>query len=135
MFKSLKTKIIIPMISLLVLIFLVGCSGGSYKTKSSDESNTNNSMKMSYSDFEGYKFTSIKLKKGDELNLNINVTTEEGNLKITFVDENDNELFKVENPKEQINKTIEINKDATYKIKVGGKHKGSYNITWDIKKS
>lgn len=132
MIKNLKTKITILMIVLLVTLSLFGCSGGSYKAKCSNEDNTNNSMKMSYSDFQGYKFTSIKLKNGDELNLNINVTTEKGNLKITLIDENDNELFKVENPKEKVIKTIKINKDATYRIKVEGKHKGSYKITWNI---
>ncbi|WP_315080591.1 hypothetical protein [uncultured Clostridium sp.] len=135
MFKGLKTKIIILMNILLITLFLVGCSGGSYKIKSSIENNTNNSMVMSYSNFEGYKFTTLKLKNGDKLNLNIKVTTEEGNLKIALIDENDDELFKVGNPKDEIVKTIEINKDGTYKLKVEGNHKGSYKIDWDIETS
>ncbi|EJO5349166.1 hypothetical protein NRP93_003324 [Clostridium botulinum] len=133
MVKYLKTKIIVPMITLLITVILVGCSGGSYKTIKSKENNTQNSMEMSYSEFKGYKFTSIKLKKGDRLNLNIDVNTEEGNLEILLLDENDKALFKVKNPEKPVNKTININKDSTYKIKVDGKHKGSYKITWDIK--
>lgn len=76
-----------------------------------------------------------KVKKDDELNLNINVTTEEGNLKIALLDENNNELFIEGNPKEQVTKTIKINKDAAYRLKIDGKHKGSYKIAWDIKES
>lgn len=134
MLKKFKSKAMI-LINTLIILFLVGCSGGSYKCVNSIENNTNNSMEMSYSSFDGHKFNSIKLKKGDELNLNIEVITEEGTLKITLVDKNDNELFKVENPKESINKTIKIEKDSTYKVKVEGKHKGSYKITWDVKHS
>lgn len=132
MLKKFKSKVMI-LINTLMILFLVGCSGGSYKSINSIESNTNNSMEMSYSSFDGHKFNSIKLRQGDELNLNIEVITKEGTLKITLVDKNDNELFKVENPKEPINKTIKIEKDSTYKIKVEGKHKGSYKISWDIK--
>jgi len=135
MFKNLKIKLIISMNILLITLFLAGCSVGSYKTKSSTENDTNNSMEMSYSSFEGSKFTPIKLKNGDELKLDIQVTTEEGNLKIALIDEKDNELFKIENPKEQIVKTIKINKYATYKVKVEGTHKGSYKIIWDKKTS
>lgn len=135
MLQSLKYRFLILLIALLMTLSLAGCSGGSYKTKICTEQNTNNSMQATYSDFEGYKFTSIKLKNGDELNLNVNVTTKEGNLKIILIDENGNELFKTENPKEQVAQTIKINKDGTYKIKVQGKHQGSYNIAWNVKKS
>ena len=130
MFKDLKNKIIISI--LLIILFLVGCSGGSYKTKCSVEDNTKNSMVMSYLNFEGYKFTTIKLKNGDKLNFNIKVTTEEGNLKVMLINEKNEELFSVENPKEDIIKTIEISKDGNYKLKVEGNHKGSYEIFWDI---
>lgn len=135
MFKGFKNKIIIPMLIVLISLFSAGCSAGSYKTKMSVENNTPKRMQMSYSSFEGYKYTSIKLKKGDELTLNVNVTTEKGNLKISVLDEDDTELFKTENPKEEITKTIKIDKDADYKIKVEGKHKGKYKITWDTKES
>lgn len=134
MFNKLKNKMIV-LISELIILFLVGCSGGSYKSTNSIENNTKNSMEMSYSSFDGHKFNSIKLKEGDQLNLNIEIVTKEGDLKITLVDKNDNELFKIENPKELIRKTIKIEKDSTYKLKVEGKHKGSYKITWNVKHS
>lgn len=134
MLKKFKSKIII-LINSLMILFLVGCSGGSYKSTNSIENNTNNSMEMSYSSFEGHKFNSFKLKEGDELNLNIEVITKEGTLKISLVDKNDNELFKIENPKESVKKVIKIEKDSTYKLKVEGKHKGSYKITWNVKHS
>lgn len=134
MFKKNKNKMMI-LVNALVILFLIGCSGGSYKSINSIENNTNNSMESSYSSFNGHKFSSFKLEKGDELNLNIEVITKEGTLKITLIDKNDNELFKVENPKELITKTIKIEKDDTYKVKVEGEHKGSYKIAWDVKHS
>lgn len=132
MFKSLKIKMTILMIAL-VTLFSTGCSNGKYKSIMSFENNTNNSIKMSYSSFEGYKYRKLKLKEGDELNLNIEVTTKEGTLIISLTDKDDNEVFKVENPVEPIAETIKIEEDSTYTLKIEGEHKGSYNITWDIK--
>lgn len=131
--RNLKIKVITTMIVL--VIFLVGCSGGGYRTIMSMENNSANSTEMSYSSFKGSKFTSLKLKSGDELNLNVEVVTKEGNLAITLIDENNKELFKTENPKEPIKEKIKIDKDSTYKIKVEGNHKGSYKITWDVTSS
>lgn len=130
MMRNLKVKVITTMI--VVVMFLVGCSGGGYRTVMSMENNTNNKTEMSYSSFKGSKFTSLKLKNGDELNLNVEVVTKEGNLTITLIDESNKELFKTENPKEPIKEKIKIDKDSTYKIKVEGNHKGSYKITWDV---
>lgn len=134
MFKSLKGKMTILMITLTTLFF-TGCSGGKYNSIMSVENNTNNSIEMSYSSFDGYKYKKFKLKQGDELNLNVEVTTEEGTLIISLADKNNNELFKVENPIKSITETIKIEKDSTYTLKIEGKHKGSYKITWNIKHS
>jgi major membrane immunogen (membrane-anchored lipoprotein) len=133
MLRNLKIKAITTMIVLVV--FLVGCSGGSYRTIMSMENTTANSTEMSYSSFKGSKFISQRLKSGDELSLNVEVVTKEGSLTITLTDENNKELFKTENPKESIKEKIKIDKDSTYKIKVEGNHKGSYKITWDVTSS
>jgi len=118
---------------LLLTVFLIGCSGGSYRTVMSSENSTNNGTEMTYSSFKGSKFTSLKLKQGDILDLDAQVVTREGNLTISFIDESNKELVKIENPKEPVKKNIKVDKDGTYKIKVEGNHKGSYKINWNVK--
>lgn len=120
-------------IVLLLAFFLVGCSGGGYRTVMSSENSTNNRTEMTYSSFKGSKFTSLKLKQGDILDLDVEVVTREGNLTISLIDEGNKELVKIENPKEPVKKNIKVDKDGTYKIKVEGNHKGSYKINWNVK--
>lgn len=114
---------------------LVGCSGGSYTSVMSNEINTKNRMEMTYSKFNGNKFTVIDLKEGEEITFQIEVTTKEGNLKVFLIDKDDNKLFELENPKEAITKTVKINKSGKYKIKIEGKHSGSCKINWTIGKT
>lgn len=128
-----KTKIILPIIILLLTIFLIGCSGSGNLSIMSVQKSTSNSMNMSYASFNGKKSTSLTLKNGDKLVLNVTITTKAGNLKVTVTDEANKELYNIENPKKTVTKTIDISKYGTYKIQVEGKHSGSFNISWDIK--
>lgn len=133
MSKNSKHKLIILISILVTTLFIMGCSGGNYTTTLCIQNDTKNSMYMSYSSFHGYKFTTLKLRKGTKLTLNINVTTKKGNLKVTLTDENSKQLFKVENPEKALTKVIKIDRDGIYKIKVDGNHKGSYKISWSVK--
>lgn len=128
------SKKIISIISFFILtISIVGCSGGNYTSIMSIQNDTKYSMKMSYSSFKGEKFTSLKLKDGEELNITIDVETKKGTLKVSVIDKDNNELYKIENPQKTVSEKISISKDGNYKIKVEGNHSGSYNIKWNIK--
>lgn len=121
---------------LLGLFFLLsGCNftGGSYSTTISKENNGKNNMEMIYSNFSGYRYTRLKLKAEDEIELKIQVNTDSGNLKVAMIDPNENEIFSVENPENQVVKKIKIDTDGKYEIKVQGNHSGSYKIKWNIK--
>ena len=130
-----SSKRILPLLfcSLILILSIVGCSGGSYSTLKSIENNTDTSMKMSYSKFNGGKFRTLKLKSGDILNFNANVNTTSGNLSICVLDENGTELYKADTPKSPLSESINISKDGTYKIKITAKnHSGDYDINWKI---
>ena len=128
-----KIKKIISLISVIVLSFiLVSCSGGSAKTIKSTEFNTPNSISLSNSSFDGYKYRKLKLKEGQKITLNTEVTTEKGDLATKLLDANGNELYNIKNDKEKDSKTIEIKEDGKYKLQIEGKHSGTCKIDWDI---
>lgn len=129
----LKPKIIVSIFILLLALFLIGCSNANYTATNCIENDTENSISMSYSSFNGKKVRLLNLKNEDKLVLNVSVTTIKGKLEVTLYDENNKQLFSVENPKNQIIKTIDITKNSNYKIQVEEMHVGSFNISWDIK--
>lgn len=131
---KLKRKILVLLLTMLVCVYITGCSGGSYTTKLSTENNGKTYMEMSYSSFSGNKYKELKLESGDTLELNIDVKTESGNLDVSVTDEDDNKIYNVENPEKTIEEKINISKDGKYKIKVEGEHKGSFKIAWNIVK-
>lgn len=130
---SLKKVLPLLFCLLISILSIIGCSGGSYSTLKSIETNTDTSMKMSYSKFNGDKFRTLKLKSGDVLNFNVNVNTTSGNLSICFLDENGNELYKADTQKSPLSENINISKDGTYKIKITAEnHSGDYDINWNL---
>ncbi|MBV4420428.1 hypothetical protein KM800_14045 [Clostridium tyrobutyricum] len=134
-----RTKIVIPVCVVLAILiafsvkyFNMSSGSGSFNITRAIELNTKNSMKMYYHSFSGNKYTSLKLKKGDKLILNVSVTTKQGNLKVSLNNGNNKELFSTENPKKTVTKTININENDNYRLKVSGKHKGSFYIKWRV---
>ncbi|MBV4421679.1 hypothetical protein [Clostridium tyrobutyricum] len=134
-----KTKIVIPVCILLSILivfsiryFSISSGRGSFTTIMSIELNTKNSMRMYYHSFSGNKYTSLNLKKGDKLILNVSVNTKQGNLKVSLDNGNNKELFSTENPQKTVTKTININETDNYKLQVSGKHKGSFYVKWRV---
>ncbi|WP_058953315.1 hypothetical protein [Clostridium tyrobutyricum] len=134
-----RTKIVIPVCVLLVILiafsiryFSISSGRGSFTTIMSIELNTKNSMRMYYHSFSGNKYTSLNLKKGDKLILNVSVNTKQGNLKVSLDNGNNKELFSTENPQKTVTKTININETDNYKLQVSGKHKGSFYVKWRV---
>lgn len=131
-----KTLLFIAIFTL-PLIF-TGCSthgssnGGNYKILNSKDTTTPSSIEMSYSNFEGYKYKVLDLKKDDNLTITTDVNTEYGDLKIALISEAEEEIFKIESSLDDITKTIQISADGKYKIMVQGTHSGSYKVNWAI---
>lgn len=126
-----KTKIFFTIILFTMVLSLVGCSEG-YSSVMSREVHTENSWQMSYASFSGTKDTTINMKKGDILELYINVTTKEGNLEVSALNKKGEVLYKVDTPKGEIKQPLIVTEDTTYTVQVKGKHKGGFKIGWDI---
>lgn len=118
---------------LILILSIISCSGGSYSTLKSIKNDTDTSMKMSYSKFNGEKFRTLNLKSADVLNFNVNVNTTSGNLSVFILDESGTILYRTDNTKSPISENINIPKDGTYKIKITAEnHSGDYDINWKI---
>lgn len=128
-----KNKLLLLFCSLTLMLYIISCSGGSCSTLKSIENDTNNSIKMSYSKFNGYKFKSLQLKSGDILDFNANVNTNSGTLSLSLLTEDGTEVYKITNPKTSLSEKINISKDGNYKIKLlADNHSGDYDIDWKV---
>ena len=127
-----KKKITLIMLIGIIAVLFISCSGGSYKTFMSTETNGANSISMSHSSFKGYKYRTLKLKEGEKVTLNVDILTEKGEMNVLVFDEEGKKLLDIKNPKEEISKTFNIEKDGKYKVQVEGDHSGTAEISWDI---
>jgi len=113
------------------MLSLVACSGGTYSAMNATANDTDSNMAMIYDQFDGYKYTSMEFKKGEVLDIDIEVTTESGELEVYMSSDKDMRMFSYINPDQPINLQVEFPEDGTYRIFVSGKHSGSYNISWN----
>ena len=74
-------------IIIVFVIFLGGCSKGSYVMKNSDENSGNEYWKATYDDFDGYKQQSISLDKDTDYMFTVQVITNSGNLELSITGE------------------------------------------------
>lgn len=131
--KKIKIKKIAVVLSLLLIaVRLVSCTYGSYVTKKSVKRFTADSMYMRYESFSGYIYRKIRLSAGEKLLLDISANTDSGNLRIELLDENDAVLVS-HDTEYATNKNYEyVPEDkGVYRIRVEGKHSGTFEIRWE----
>lgn len=123
-----KKYILLIIVSTIFL--LSACTYGSFSTLKSVEKNTFSMMSMSYEKFNGYKATSIKVKKGNPMDVNVDIVSKKGKLDMSITDEKGHSIYEGKDiPTSSF--TVKIHESGDYKIKVSGKkHYGSYKITW-----
>ena len=67
----------------------------------------------------------------DEVVFSMDSKNESGEINISFVNDSGEELFSFKNP-DSVTKTLTINKEKKYIIKITGKdHKGSFKVSWN----
>jgi hypothetical protein len=115
---------------ILIIVVLSGCTYGSYSSVGSVEINLPGKMSMSYSKFNGYKATPIHVKKGEPIDVNVNIVSKEGKINVSITDEKDKYIYQGKDiPTSSF--VVTLDKEGDYKIRVdGAKHSGSYKITW-----
>jgi len=117
-------------LTLAILTALTGCTEGRYTAIMSLEKNSENAMEMSYFIFDGYKQKSLNLDQGDELEITMEMTTDEGDLTISVIGPDGDVLYEEENIREKAQSTLVADKDGIYRIKVEGNHKGGFKVSW-----
>lgn len=129
-----KTKLLLLLCVLIIIILLTKCSNndGNYKTKKAKDYSSKSSMEMTYKNFKGYKYKSLKLNRDDELALHIELNNEGGDLAISLIDEDDQTLYQTKNIDNSLVQTIVIPHDGKYKIQVEGDHSGGFKIRWNV---
>ena len=120
----------ILLIIVLTIILLSGCTYGSYSSTRAVEISTSSQMSMSYEKFNGYKATSIKVKEGNPVDVNVDIVSNTGKLDMSITDEKDHSVYEGKDiPTSSF--SVSLDKPGDYKLIVSGeKHSGSYKITW-----
>ncbi len=121
---------LILLIIVSTILLLSGCTYGSYSTFKSTEKNTSSMMSMKYEKFNGYKATSIKVKEGNPIDVNVDIVSTKGKLDMSITDEKGHSVYEGKDiPTSSF--SVKLDKSGDYKLKVQGeKHSGSYKITW-----
>lgn len=124
-------KVVLCFMCTILMFSFVACTGEVSTKINAIANDTDNSMSMKYDEFDGYKYKAMEFKKGEILDIDIEVTTESGELEVYMSSDKEFRLFSYINPEEPINLQIEFPDDGTYRIFVSGKHSGSFNISWN----
>ncbi|MEG2814259.1 MAG: hypothetical protein RSA79_06630 [Oscillospiraceae bacterium] len=125
-------KISLILLTIILTINLSGCTYGAIKTTNSIEKNTSNKFSMTYDKLSGYKATEINVKKGQSVEINVNIVTDGGTLNAYIAKDNKKEDA-VYNGEEL--KTSEFNvtlsEEGKYTIRIDAEdHSGSYAFVW-----
>lgn len=113
-------------LSLLLLFFLVSCSGGSYRISVGDIDATNHELKGEYLSFTGNYFKKVKLDEGDSLLVSFHSITQKGTLQARIINSEGTVVKELSD-----GEIYQLNKPDHYKFEVQGqKHKGSFIISW-----
>ncbi|CAM1368924.1 hypothetical protein [Tenacibaculum xiamenense] len=129
--KTLKVLSII----MLVLSFL-SCSKTSYngiRVKNWKMKMDQHEYKVSFTDFNGSTQQELPIKNIESLTIVINSKIEKGKVYFQLVDHEEKSIWKEEiNTIKSIEKTILINSNKTYRIKLYGENAtGNFSSTWD----
>ncbi len=131
-----KKKIITIICLLLVAILLVSCTYGSYVTKRAYKQFSSQRMYMRYESFSGHLSRKVRIPAGEMFVITITTQTNSGSLTVQVLDENDAVLVSQDTKTtDKAAYDIPARQDkAVYKIKVEGKHGGSFDIIWATEK-
>lgn len=125
--KNIKTLV---MIMALGMSLLAGCTVSSGTAIKMTEDNNSHRMSATYSKFNGYKKTTLKLKNDEEKTVNVDIETTKGEIDLTITHEDGTVAYEGDNLETS---TFEVNldKEGKYTIRIDADdHSGSYDINW-----
>jgi len=128
-----KKNILLLIVGIILVSIFTGCSSGSYISIGSFEKNTSSSMYMSYSKLNGQKSISLKVKKGEVVDVDIDIVTKDGSISLSIFNEEGKSFYKGTDVATS-SFVVSLEKEGDYKLTVDAKnHKGSYKVLWNIR--
>ena len=113
-------------LTVLILLSLVGCTGGSYVITIGEIDSSKNHMSGDYNSFSGYYYKKVNLDDGESLSLTLSGVTENGELDAKVIDSDGNTVETL-----NIGDTANLDQPGDYKFQIEGKkHKGSFTLSW-----
>jgi predicted RNA-binding protein YlqC (UPF0109 family) len=113
----------------LMVLGLVGCSGGSYSIMSGGIQASKNGLSGSYSSFSGHYYKKVKLEDGKTMTVTLSAQTEKGELAGKVINSSGKTIETL-----KAGETVKVNTPDQYKLQVEGqKHKGGFILSWKIK--
>ena len=122
-------------IIILLLIFLVGCEGGSYSVYQGEVDAKDYGIMGNYEEFDGEYYKVIEIEDTEMITLDVDVYKKKKKIGIQVMSPDEKVIFEKSNIKDSIKEDIKISKDGKYKVVVlATKHSGSFNVYWNLKK-
>ncbi len=115
---------------ILVILFLNGCTTGSFTMTNGNISFNDQEISGSYHYFKGYKQKSYQFNEGDTLKFANEISTESGSLQITVKDNDDEIIHEI---KDNGNSEVQIIESGKHRIRIGATdHEGSFHLSWVV---
>lgn len=133
-----KKSLIFFSLVMAVCILFSGCtfSGGSYSALFMDDVSADNSFKLTYKSFSGYRYKNVNVKRGQEIDVIYDLKSSDNNLKLQVVDPDNNIIDEVITNNSG-NHKIKAEKSGSYKVYVKAdkkSQKGTIDVSWNITK-
>lgn len=127
-----KKHCIIIMATLSLAAITGGCAFGGGITIGSVEQNTPTKMSMSYSKFDGYRKTTIKVEENQPVTVMVAIVSEKGSLDAYIALDNDQAITAYEGHNIPTSSfVVTLNEPGNYTLRVDANdHKGSYAFNW-----
>ena len=107
-----------------------GCTVGSGTSVKMSEDNNSHRMSATYSKFDGYKKTTVTVQNDEEIQVNVDVVTNKGNIDLKITHEDGTVAYQGDDMS-TTSFNVMLDKNGEYTIRIDtDNHSGSYDINW-----
>lgn len=123
-------KSILILVSIIMIGIFAGCTVGSGTSVKMSEDNNSHRMSATYSKFDGYKKTTVTVQNDEEIQVNVDVVTNKGNIDLKITHEDGTVAYQGDDMS-TTSFNVMLDKNGEYTIRIDtDNHSGSYDINW-----